>query len=128
MIPPGLQWVDDELRNWARWGREHAGPGDIPPPAIWDAFLSYKGRQAGWGLTQAQKEAEARGEVVVIDEAPPPPPIDEAGAEHADRKLQRLSINDARSFVALHKHYYRWSKVQEPELHVAMRNYADLED
>lgn len=128
MIPPSLQWVDDELSMWSRWGREHAGPGDLPEPAIWNAWLQWNGRVAGYGLTIAQKEAEARGEVVVIDEAPPAEPIDEAQAEHADKKMKRLSLTDARSFVALHKHYYRWHKVAELELHTAMRHYADLPD
>ncbi len=126
MIPPSLQWVHDELVNWARWGRDHAGPGDIPEPSIWNAWLSWNGHVAGYGLTIAQQEAEARGEVVTVDEAPPPPPIDEAGAEHTDAKLQRMSINNARSYVALHKHYYRWGKVPELEIHAAMRHYADL--
>ena len=126
MTPPSLQWVEDELCNWSRWGREHAGPGEIAPPAIWDAWLSRRGKQAGWGLTVAQQEAEARGETVVVDEAPPPEPIDEAAAEHADRKMRRLSLNDARSYVALHKHFYRWHRVAEAELHEAMRHYADM--
>ena len=126
MIPDALKWVDHELTNWARWGRDHAGPGDIPEPTIWNAWLSFNGRVAGWGLTPAQQEAEARGETVVVDEAPPPPPIDEALAEHTDAKLKRLSINDARSFVALHKHYYGWHRVPEIELHAAMRHYADM--
>lgn len=126
MIPAGLQWVHDELNNWARWGLDRAGPGDIPEPSIWDAWLSFKGRVAGWGLTKAQQEAEARGEVVIIDETPPPPPIDAELAETTDRKMRFLHDNDARSFVALHKHYYRWHKVAEGDLHTAMRHFAEL--
>lgn len=118
--------MHDELTNWARWGREHAGPGDIPEPAIWNAWLQWNGHVAGYGLTVAQKEAEARGETVIVDEAPPPPAIDEALAEATDCKLTRLGINNARSFCALHKHYYRWARVPELDLHTAMRHYADL--
>ena len=128
MIPPGLQWVHDELANWARWGREPVGPQAIPEPAIWDAWLSYKGRAAGWGLTQAQKEAEARGETVLVDEAPSTYDIDEAWAQLADRRLNRLTVVDRPAFVALHRYFYRWSTVSELVLHAAMRHYADLVD
>lgn len=126
MIPPGLQWVHDELENWARWGREHAGPGDLPEPSIWRAWLSFKGRQAGWGLTAAQKEAEARGEIVTVDDTPSPPRIDELAAETTDAKMRYLRDHDARSYVALHKHYYRWHRVREAELHEAMRHFGDI--
>ena len=124
MIPPGLQWVHDELTNWARWGREQSGPGDIPEPTIWNAWLSWNGHVAGWGLTQAQQEAEARGETVIIDEAPPPPRIDEAAAENTDRILRRLRTHNEKSYAALHKHYYLWQRVPEQDLHAAMRHYA----
>lgn len=127
LMPPGLQWVHDELVNWARWGREHAGPGEIPEPSIWNAWLSWNGHVAGWGLTQAQQEAEARGETVVVDEAPPPAPVDEALAEHTDATMAKLMDSDPRTYVALREHYYRWRKIPEMELHTAMRHYADLQ-
>ena len=127
MIPPGLQWVDDEMHNWGRWGHQKGGPQDVPEPSIWDAWLSFKGRNAGWGLTAAEKEAEARGEIIeAARDDPPPPPIDERLAESTDRKLLYLRDCDPRHYVALRKRYYRRMVVSETELHQAMRAFSYL--
>jgi hypothetical protein len=126
MIPPGLQWVADELDNWGRWGRQHGGPHDIPEPSIWDAWLNFKGRIAGWGLTKAEQEAEARGEIVEVHIDPPLPSIDEYQAEGTDRKLLYLRDCIPAAYAALHKHWYKRKRVRESDLHEAMRHFADL--
>ncbi len=125
MIPSGLQEADDELANWARWGRDHAGPGAMPPPSIWDAWLNFKGRIAGWGLTAAEKEAEARGERVELAQESGPPPIDETDALCTDANMAWLMRHDQRTFAALHKHYYRWQRVSDLEMYRALRAYSD---
>ena len=126
MIPDGLQEADDELVNWSRWShRDATGPDEIPPPSIWDAWLSRNGRVAGWGLTIAEQEAEARGEVIELAQDIGPPPIDEAQAEKTDANLRSLLDVDNRTYVALREHYYRWVRVPDLELHAALRRYND---
>lgn len=129
MIPASLQWIADELENWGRWGRDPGGaPMNIPEPSIWQAWLSFRGRIAGYGLTIAEKEAEARGEIVEVDygSEPPPRPIDEHAAFATDWKMRGLSITDKRSYAVLHKYYYRRRPVDIEDLFAAMRYYGDL--
>ncbi len=126
MIPDGLQEAEDEMVNWSRWShQEQIGPQDVPPPSIWDAWLSRHGRVAGWGLTLAEQEAESRGEVIELAQDIGPPPIDEAKAERTEANMRRLMDSDPRTYVALREHYYRWVRVPDLELHAALRRYQD---
>lgn len=127
MIPANLQWIADELENWARWGRQADGPHGVPEPSIWDAWLNFKGRIAGWGLSLAEQAAEARGEDVIVAEGEDPlPEIDERLAETADRKMRYLRDCNARVYGPLRRHFYQRRPVTWERLHEAMRRYGEL--
>ena len=121
----GLDDAIAELENWGRWGRADAGPKGYGEPAIWNAWLSFKSHVAGWGLTEAEKEAERLGATITqADDWKPP--INEPLALEADRLMRRLMARDARSYVLLRRHFYRLKRQPDDDLFPALRQYCDL--
>jgi hypothetical protein len=114
-----------ELEMWGRWARQVDGPKGYGEPSIWEAWLNFRGRVAGWGLTAAEKEQEARG-VVIVPADDWEPPIDVLMAEAADDLLCELRRRDGHSYTLLWCHFYRRQRQRWEDLDPALRQYCDL--
>lgn len=114
-----------ELDNWGRWGRLGDGPHGYGEPSIWNAWLSFKSHVAGWGLTAAEQEAEAKG-IWITQPDDWRPPIDEMLAQTSDALMRRLRIRDPRSYVILRRHFYKLRRQPDDDLFPALRQYLDL--
>lgn len=114
-----------ELDNWGRWARAWERPAGYGEPAIWNAWLSFKNRTAGWGLTAAEQEAERRG-IKQPQGDDWQPPIDEPAAMATDATLRRLRAGHARSYALLRRHFYRTRRVGEDDLNQALLHFCDI--
>lgn len=114
-----------ELEMWGRWARQSDGPKGYGEPSIWSAWLSYKSRVAGWGLTEAEQEAEKAG-VHFTQSDDRPPPIDDVAAQQTDRILMALRGRSGHSFTIIRLHFYKLRRQQDDDLYPALRQYVDL--
>lgn len=113
-----------ELDNWGRWARAWERPAGYGEPRIWDAWLSFKNRTAGWGLTAAEQEAERQG-IKQPQGDDWTPPIDEPAALATDAAMVRLRAIHVVSYARLRSHFYRGRRLAENDLNQALLHFCD---